>query len=171
MNRGDQYIEPDNSFYKPSRDPNETTMMMVVTLTVLFVILTSILAAVYFRKSTSTETLASIGSGHSVYISVASPTPSPIPPMTPNQNPVLYPGLASVKIDPEAKVESSALPSKRGISEQVFVNKKIVDAKTGYARPSLSFSRTPLISAQSPASLRSAATISATAHRSDTRPS
>ena len=46
MNRGDQYIEPDNSFYKPSRDPNESTMMMVVTLTVLFVILTSVLAAV-----------------------------------------------------------------------------------------------------------------------------
>lgn len=144
MNRGDQYIEPDNSFYRPSRDPNETTMMMVVTLTVLFVILTAILAAVYFRKTTSTETLASINSGRSIYISVASPTPSPIPPMTPNQNPVLYPGLAAVRMDPEAKVESDAVPAKRGISEQVFVNKKIVDAKTGYARTNPIFFKDPV---------------------------
>ena len=51
MNRGEQYIEPDNSYYKPSRDPNEGTLKLVVVMTALFVILTGILAVVYFNKN------------------------------------------------------------------------------------------------------------------------
>ena len=50
MKHGDQYIEPDNSYYRPSRDPNEGTMTLVVVITLLFVCLTGVLAAVYFKK-------------------------------------------------------------------------------------------------------------------------
>ena len=53
MQRGDQYIEPDNSYYRPSRDPNEGTMTLVVVITLLFVCLTGVLAAVYFKKATT----------------------------------------------------------------------------------------------------------------------
>ena len=52
MTRGDQYIEPNNSYYRPSRDPNEGTMTLVVVITLLFVCLTGVLAAVYFKKVT-----------------------------------------------------------------------------------------------------------------------
>ena len=76
MKRGDQYIEPDNSYYRPSRDPNEGTMTLVVVITLLFVCLTGVLAAVYFKKITTKETLANIDvTDQSGYISIASPTP------------------------------------------------------------------------------------------------
>ena len=90
MQRGDQYIEPDNSYYRPSRDPNEGTMTLVVVITLLFVCLTGVLAAVYFKKATTKETLANIDTtDQSGYISIASPTPTPIPPITDYQNPIL----------------------------------------------------------------------------------
>ena len=82
MKRGDQYIEPDNTFYRPSRDPNDGNMTLVVVITLLFVCLTGVLAAVYFKKATTRETLANIvTTDQSGYISVASPSPSPIPPL------------------------------------------------------------------------------------------
>ena len=37
MKHGEQYIEPNNNFYRPSRDPNEGTMTLVVVITLLFV--------------------------------------------------------------------------------------------------------------------------------------
>ena len=134
MNRGDQYIEPDNSFYKPSRDPNEGTMTLVVVITLLFVCLTGVLAAVYFKKVTTKETLADIDTtDQSGYISVASPTPTPVPPITDYQNPLLYPGMASVTFDPaEFQVVPECQPSARHINESVFVNGEVKD--TDYSR-------------------------------------
>lgn len=128
MKHGDQYIEPDNSYYRPSRDPNEGTMTLVVVITLLFVCLTGVLAAVYFKKATTKETLANIDSTDvSGYISVASPTPTPIPPITDYQNPILYPGLASVNINKELAIDKNCVPSDRGINETVMVNGNIVE--------------------------------------------
>ncbi|MBQ1298030.1 MAG: hypothetical protein IIY21_28585, partial [Clostridiales bacterium] len=128
MKHGDQYIEPDNSYYRPSRDPNEGTMTLVVVITLLFVCLTGVLAAVYFKKATTKETLANIDSTDvSGYISVASPTPTPIPPITDYQNPILYPGLASVNINKELAIDKNCVPSARGINETVMVNGNIVE--------------------------------------------
>ena len=53
MNRKDQYIEPDNSYYEMSTDPSQGTMKLVIALTALSVILTSVLAIVYFREKTN----------------------------------------------------------------------------------------------------------------------
>ena len=87
MKHGDQYIEPDNRFYKPTRDPNEGTMTLVVVITLLFVCLTGVLAAVYFKKVTAKETIADIDTtDQSGYISVAYPTPTPVPPITDYQS-------------------------------------------------------------------------------------
>ena len=128
--RGDQYIEPDNSFYKPSRDPNEGTMTLVVIITLLFVCLTGLLAAVYFKKVTAKETIANVDStDQSGYISVASPTPTPMLPMQDYQNPILYPASASVVIDPELPIEADALPSARKINQTVMVNGSIVEGE------------------------------------------
>ena len=49
----EQYIEPDDSFYRPSRDPNEGTVKLVIAMTVLFVALTTVLAVAYARKDDS----------------------------------------------------------------------------------------------------------------------
>lgn len=128
MQRGDQYIEPDNSYYRPSRDPNEGTMTLVVVITLLFVCLTGVLAAVYFKKATTKETLANIDTtDQSGYISIASPTPTPIPPITDYQNPILYPGLASVRINKELEIDKSANPASRGITQTVMVNRQFIE--------------------------------------------
>ena len=121
MSDREQYIEPDNSYYKPSRDPGEGTVGLVVVMTVLFVILTTVLAVVYFNKRKSGDTPEVIDpSQPSTYISVASPTPTPVPPLTENQNAVLYPGTATVTIDPEAVIDTNAVPSSRGLTETIF---------------------------------------------------
>ena len=128
MKHGDQYIEPDNRFYKPTRDPNEGTMTLVVVITLLFVCLTGVLAAVYFKKVTTKETIADINvTDQSGYISVASPTPTPVPPITDYQNPILYPGLASVNINTELAIAPECVPSARKINETVMQNGTLVD--------------------------------------------
>ena len=136
MQRGDQYIEPDNSYYRPSRDPNEGTMTLVVVITLLFVCLTGVLAAVYFKKATTKETLANIDTtDQSGYISIASPTPTPIPPITDYQNPILYPGLASVRINKELEIAKSANPAARGITQTVMVNKQFLEGDYNREKP------------------------------------
>ena len=136
MQRGDQYIEPDNSYYRPSRDPNEGTMTLVVVITLLFVCLTGVLAAVYFKKATTKETLANIDvTDQSGYISVASPTPTPVAPMADYMNPVLYPGLAAVRINKDAVVAPECVPSSRKITQTVVVNKNIVEGDYNREKP------------------------------------
>ncbi len=136
MTRGDQYIEPDNSFYRPSRDPNEGTMTLVVVITLLFVCLTGVLAAVYFKKATAKETLANIDTtDQSGYISVASPTPSPVPPITDYQNPILYPGLAGIFINTELQVAPECVPSARKINQTITVAGNIVDGEYVREKP------------------------------------
>ena len=56
MDLRNQYIEPDNSYHRPSHDPSSGTMVLVVTLTIISVILTSVLAAVYYTKKNGSET-------------------------------------------------------------------------------------------------------------------
>ncbi len=136
MPRGEQYIEPSNNFYRPSRDPNEGTMTLVVVITLLFVCLTGVLAAVYFKKITAQETLADIDTtDQSGYISVASPTPTPIPPITDYQNPILYPGMASININKELKIADDCIPSARGIKQTVMVNRAIVEGEYNREKP------------------------------------
>ena len=48
--RNNQYIEPDNTFYEPSRDKSQGTMVLVVLMTILFVALTTVLAVVFFGQ-------------------------------------------------------------------------------------------------------------------------
>ena len=121
MNDREQYIEPDNSYYKPSRDPGEGTVGLVVIMTVLFIILTTVLAVVYFNKRKSGNKPEEAGvSNPSTFISVASPTPTPIPPLTDNQNAVLYPGTAAINMETDAPVADKAVPSVRGLTETVF---------------------------------------------------
>ena len=128
MKRGEQYIEPDNSYYKPSRDPNEGTLKLVVVMTALFVILTGILAVVYFNKNSIQETIVTgEPAGESGFISVATPTPSPIPPITDYQNPILYPESASVNTYTEDPVASECDPAARGIAQQVSVAGTLVE--------------------------------------------
>ena len=136
MKHGDQYIEPDNSYYRPSRDPNEGIMTLVVVITLLFVCLTGVLAAVYFKKATAKETLANIDTtDQSGYISVATPTPSPVPPITDYQNPILYPGLASVNINKELQIAPECLPSARKINQTVMVGGNIVEGEYSRDNP------------------------------------
>ena len=115
-----QYIEPDNSYYKPSRDPNEGQVMLVVIITILFVTLTAVLAVVFFKKNKEdSKVTGADGSEVSSFISVATPTPTSAPPLEAYQNPLLYPASNSVIIDGTAKVVPSADPSARGLVESV----------------------------------------------------
>ena len=141
--RGEQYIEPDNSFYRPSRDPNEGTMTLVVVITLLFVCLTGVLAAVYFKKVNAKETLADIDStDQSGFISVATPTPTPMLPITDYQNPILYPASASVVINPELPIADGALPTARKINQTIMQNGTIVEGE--YSRPNPIYMTDPL---------------------------
>ena len=134
--RGEQYIEPDNSFYRPSRDPNEGTMTLVVIITLLFVCLTGVLAAVYFKKATTKETLADVdATDQSGFISVATPTPTPMLPITDYQNPILYPASASVIINSELPIASDAVPSARKINQTVMQNGTIVEGDYSRSNP------------------------------------
>jgi len=129
----DQYIAPDNSYYKPSRDPNEDTMKLVVFMTVLFVVLTTVLAVVYFKKQKGNVQPGNSNSTDvSSYISVASPTPTPIPELQSYQNPLLYPGVAQINstIDSTA-ISKDALPSARALQETILIGKDVV---TNYNR-------------------------------------
>ena len=129
MNRDDQYIEPDNSYYEPSRDPSQGTLILVVFMTFLSVILTSVLAFIYFSKNNKDKDLSlaeASGNGADTYISVASPTPTPVPPIQSYQNPLLYPATASVVIDPEAEIDPDCDPSVRGLTQNVINGEVIV---------------------------------------------
>lgn len=129
-------MEPDNSYYKPSRDPNEGTLTLVVVMTALFVVLTAILAIVYFRKTTEQETLAVDESAQgSAYISVATPTPSPVPPITDYQNPILYPESASVNTSSDAPMAADCDPAARGIAQAVSAAGVLVDGTLSREQP------------------------------------
>ena len=56
MDLQNQYIEPDNSYHQPSHDPSGGTMVLVVTLTIISVVLTSVLAVVYYSKKNNPGT-------------------------------------------------------------------------------------------------------------------
>lgn len=107
--------------------------MLVVIVTVLSVILTSVLALVYFKQKNSPDSNNSgVLGGNDTYISVSTNTPTPIPPMNMNQNPLLYPATAGINIDPDAVIPSENLPSYRGITQNVTNGAVIV---TDYVRP------------------------------------
>lgn len=122
--RNNQYIEPDNTFYEPSRDKSQGTMVLVVLMTILFVALTTVLAVVFFgqkglpwEKTQETGTVILNGQ----LIPVSTPTPTPVPPMDDRQNPILYPASASMigtvdtdLIDPEAQIGA------RGLTETII---------------------------------------------------
>ncbi len=142
MNRKDQYIEPDNTFYEPSRDTSSGTMMLVVIVTILSVILTSVLALIYFKqKNNPNPEKQGVLGDTDTYISVATSTPTPVPPMNSNQNPLLYPSTARIFVDPDAVVPTENLPSYRGITQNVTNGAVIV---TDYVRPNLIFMPDPL---------------------------
>lgn len=122
----EQYIEPDNSFYRPSRDPNEGTVKLVILMTVLFVALTTVLAVVYARKDKNDTDPTDIATNVSSYISVAPPTATPVPPLMDNQNALLYPGTAAVDITGEPKAVPEADPKARDITETITVDKNII---------------------------------------------
>jgi len=127
----EQFIEPDNSYYKMSRDPNEGAVTIVVIMTILFVILTTVIAVIYFRQTKDTEdTVTGQTAEVSSYISVASPTPTEVPAMSATQNPVLYPGISDVIIDTEAVVAATADPSARGLTESVSVAGTVMEEYT-----------------------------------------
>ena len=98
MNNKDQYIDSDNAYHEPSRDPNQGFAPLVVIVTILMVILTAVLAVLAYREKgfpwSKNDTSAS-NPVNSAYIVVASPTPTPVQPLKDNQNPLLYPGSAS----------------------------------------------------------------------------
>ena len=121
MSDREQYIEPDNSYYKPSRDPGEGTVGLVVIMTILFVILTTVLAVVYFNKHKKNDIQQDDSNSQpSTFISVASPTPTPVPPLSDTQNAVLYPGTALINMETDDPIDENAVPSARGLTETVF---------------------------------------------------
>ena len=127
MNLKDQYIEPDNSYHQPSHDPSGGTMVLVITLTMLSVVLTSVLAIVYFsRKNQDGIINTTDGTTVSNYISVATPTPTPIPPLSDYQNPQLYPATAVVNTETEETVSDSVNPAMRGITQNVISGSQIL---------------------------------------------
>ena len=131
MDLKNQYIEPDNSYHQPSHDHSSGTMVLVVTLTIISVVLTSVLAAVYYTKKNGTETDPSSAAMISNYVAVSTATPTPVPPLADYQNPILYPATASVSIDPSAVIDDSVNPSMRGITQNVIVGSQII---TDYSR-------------------------------------
>ncbi len=144
MNRNDQYIEPDNTFYEPSTDPSQGTMALVIMLTILSVVLTSVLAGIYFKKKAAddkTNVVEASGEGSDRYIVPATATPTPVPPIQDYQNPLLYPATASVVMDPDAVIASDVLPSSRGLTQNVINGAVIV---TDYDRANPIYMTDPL---------------------------
>ena len=166
----EQYIEPDNSFYRPSRDPNEGTVKLVIVMTVLFVALTTVLAVAYAKKDKNDSDPTDIATNVSSYISVAPPTATPVPPLKDNQNALLYPGTAAVDIAEEPKAVAEADPKARNITETITVDKNIITEYKAGDADKIDF-RTLWNTAATPASRHSEATISATAQPSATQPS
>ena len=132
MDLKNQYIEPDNSYHQPSHDPSSGTMALVVSLTLISVVLTSVLAVVWYRKTKgdNPQTEQS-GPGISNYIAVATSTPTPIPDLQDYQNPILYPAAADIVTETESVIEDNVNPSMRGITQNVITGSQIV---TGFNR-------------------------------------
>lgn len=126
MDLRNQYIEPDNSYHRPSHDPSSGTLVLVVTLTIISVILTSVLAAVYYTKKNGSDAVDTSGTVLDNYIAVATPTPTPVPPLADYQNPILYPASADINIDPNAVIDDSVNPSMRGITQNVISGSQIL---------------------------------------------
>ena len=126
MDLRNQYIEPDNSYHRPSHDPSSGTLVLVVTLTIISVILTSVLAAVYYTKKNGSDAVDTSGTVLDNYIAVATPTPTPVPPLADYQNPILYPASAGINIDPNAVIDDSVNPSMRGITQNVISGSQIL---------------------------------------------
>ncbi|MBO4636292.1 MAG: PQQ-like beta-propeller repeat protein [Clostridiales bacterium] len=130
MSRKDQYIDRDNTYYEPSTDPSGGTMLLVVLMTILMVILTTVLGIIYFKKNDITEretVIEATGETDSIYISVASPTPTPVQPLALYQNPLLYPATALVSPDLSEQIDPSADPSSRGLTQTVFDRSGIIN--------------------------------------------
>lgn len=125
MDKKDQYIESDNAYHEPISDPNQGFTTLVVIVTILMVVLTSVLAIIFYEEKGlpwEKKLVSTDGSAVSAqYLTVASPTPSPVLPLQIYQNPVLYPASASVNstIDP-ASVLSETTPSYRGTTQMIM---------------------------------------------------
>lgn len=146
MNRN-QYIEPDNSYHEISRDKSQGTMVLLVVTTLLFVILTSVLAIVFFNQKSKHEQLT-IGTGtgtNSNYVIVATNTPTPMPDLASYQNPILYPAQADVIINTEYEISSEANPNARGLTQNVVSASSIV---TDYMRETSIYMIDPLYYSQ-----------------------
>ena len=128
MDFKNQYIEPDNSYHEVSHDPSSGTMVLVVTLTIISVILTSVLAAIFYSKKNNDTGVVNTVEGTAInqYISVSTATPTPIPPLADYQNPMLYPATAGINIDPEAVIGDGVNPSMRGITQNIISGSQIL---------------------------------------------
>ena len=152
MKRKDQYIDSDNAYHEPSRDPYQGFTPLVVVVTILMVVLTAVLAIVYFRSKETNEHGSDVtqNSVSTDYIHVASPTPTPVPPLQENQNPILYPATANANamiltddasadmlpqnhgvVIEQGEISKDALPSTRGTTQMITSNDNIVSE---YAR-------------------------------------
>ena len=146
MNNKDQYIDSDNAYHEPSRDPNQGFAPLVVIVTILMVILTAVLAVLAYKEKGfpwSKNNTSASNPVNSAYIVVASPTPTPVQPLKDNQNPLLYPGSASgtAVIIPE-NIISSVDPSSRGLTQSVLSNGSVV---TDFSRGDLISMGDPLL--------------------------
>lgn len=120
MNRKEQFIEPDNSYYRPSTDSTSGTMTIVVIMTILFVVLTAVLAIFFFTKSDGDDLLeGSPNQTNALYIAAATPTPTPIPDISLTQNPILYPASATCTAT-ISEVTDEADPLTYGITQTVL---------------------------------------------------
>jgi len=136
MNQKDQYIQPDNSYHQPSHDPSSGTMLLVVTLTIFSVVLTSVLAVIYFSKNRSDSIINTADGSNGLvdtYVAVATPTPTPVPALADYQNPLLYPATAQISIDGNTEIADNVSPSTRGITQNVISGSTIL---TEYTRES-----------------------------------
>ena len=128
MDLKNQYIEPDNSYHEVSHDPSSGTMALVVTLTIISVILTSVLAGIFYSKNKEGGNVVVQGEASTLdnYISVSTPTPTPVPPLADYQNPMLYPATAGIFIDPDAVIGSNVDPAMRGITQNIISGSQIL---------------------------------------------
>lgn len=129
-----QYIESDNSYHRPSRDNSSGTVVIVGVITMLFVILTAVLAFMFVKDRNEKAAAATSESVeiNTELIAVSTPVPTEVPPIQDYQNPLLYPATASMTgtVDATAIV-AEELPSYRGLTESVLVDGTVT---TGYTR-------------------------------------
>lgn len=142
MNRKDQYIEPDNSYYEPSTDTSHGTTMLIVVLTFVFIILTTVLAvAVHQKRNEEKENNAALPVNSDTFISVATATPTPVPPIQGFQNPLLYPATAVINTSTDQEIPSDNSPSARGLTQNIIDGAVIL---TDYQRDNEIFMGDPL---------------------------